>query len=68
MSVLNSCLTTHSDLRRRLSEQDHERLDHVLGKHFADLSIEIVKLAAFCWALVLGLAVIVVGALRIGGS
>jgi len=68
MSALNNCFTTHSDLRRCLSEQDQERLDHVQGKHFANLSIEIIKLAAFCWALVLGLAVIVVGALRIGGS
>jgi hypothetical protein len=64
MSALNSYLTTHSDLIRRLSEQDYERLDHVLRKHFAELSIEIVKLAAFCWALVLVLAVIVVSVLR----
>ena len=68
MSALNSFLTTHSDLGRRLREQDYERLDHVLGRHFADLSVEIIKLAAFCWALVLVLAVIVVGALRVSGS
>jgi len=40
----------------------------VLGRHFADLSVEIIKLAAFCWALVLVLAVIVVGVLRVSGS
>jgi len=68
MSALNSFLTTHSDLGRRLREQDYERLDHVLGRHFADLSVEVIKLAAFCWALVLVLAVIVVGALRVSGS
>lgn len=39
--------------------------DHLLGKHFAELSLEILKLAAFCWAMVLVLAVIVVGALRL---
>ena len=68
MSARNSFLTTHSDLGRRLREQDYERLDHVLGRHFADLSVEVIKLAAFCWALVLVLAVIVVGALRVSGS
>ena len=40
------------------------RLDHLLGKHFAEVSLEIIKLAAFCWAMVLVLAAIVVSAVR----
>lgn len=64
MHAFSSSPATLSDPPRRLAEQDYERLDHLLGKHFAELSIEIIKLAAFCWAMVLALAVIVVIALR----
>jgi len=47
-----------------LSDPHYERLDHQLGRHFANLSLEILKLAAFAWAMVLVLAVLVVDALR----
>jgi len=52
------------DPTRRLTEQDYVRLDHLLGKHFAEVSLEILKLVAFCWVMLLLLAVIGVSALR----
>jgi len=64
MHVFDRSRTPLVDPTRQLTEQDYEHLDHLLGKHFAQLSIEIIKLAAFGWALVLILAVIVVSALR----
>jgi hypothetical protein len=64
MHAFSSSPANLSDPPRRLAEQDYERLDHLLGKHFAELSLEILKLAAFGWALVLVLAVLVVSALR----
>ncbi len=64
MHAFGSSPTTLSDPARRLAEQDHEHLDQLLGKHFAALSLEIIKLAAFCWVMVLVLAVIVVSTLR----
>ena len=53
-----------ADGPRQLTEQDYERVDLLLRKRFAELAIEIIKLAAFCWVMVLALAVIVVSALR----
>jgi hypothetical protein len=53
-----------SDPPRCLAEQDYERLDHLLGTHFAKLSVEVLKLAAFAWAMVLVLVVLAVSALR----
>ncbi len=64
MHAFSSSPAALSDPPRRLAEQDYERLDHLLGKHFAELSLEILKLAAFGWALVLVLAVLIVSALR----
>ena len=64
MQAFDGSLTLLVEPTRRLTEQDYERLDHFLGKHFAELSIEIIKLAAFCWVMALVLAMIVVSALR----
>ncbi len=64
MHAFSGSPATLPDLPRRLAEQDYERLDHLMGKHFAELSLEILKLAAFCWAMTLVLAVIVVSVLR----
>jgi len=64
---LQACGSSHAlrvDPTRQLTEQDYERLDHLLRKHVAELSLEIIKLAAFCWVTLLMLAVIVVSALR----
>ena len=64
MQAFDSSLALLVEPTRRLTEQDYERLDHFLGKHLAELSIEIIKLAAFCWVMALVLAMIVVSALR----
>jgi len=64
MQAFGTSHTVLVDPTRRLTEQDYDRLDHLLGKHLAELSLEIMKLAAFCWVMVLLLAVIVVSALR----
>jgi len=49
MHVVDRSRTPLVDPTRQLTEQDYEHLDHLLGKHFAQLSIEIIKLAAFGW-------------------
>lgn len=64
MHAFSSSPTTHSDPARRLAEEDYDRLDRLLAKHVAQFSIEIIKLAAFCWAMVLMLAVVIITALR----
>ena len=64
MQAFGTSHTLLVDPTRRLTEQDYVRLDHLLGKHFAEVSLEIIKLAAFCWVMLLLLAVIGVSALR----
>jgi hypothetical protein len=64
MHAFSSSPAAALDPPRRLAEQDYERLDQLLGTHFAKLSLETLKLAAFAWAMLLVLAVLVVAALR----
>ena len=64
MQAFGTSHTLLIDPTGRLTEQDYERVDHLLGKHFAEVSLEIIKLVAFCWVMLLLLAVIGVSALR----
>ncbi|MGH7548564.1 MAG: hypothetical protein ACREMM_10370 [Gemmatimonadales bacterium] len=65
MHAFSSYPATRLDPPQRLAEQDYERLDRLLGKHFAEFATEIIKLAAFCWAMVLVPAVVLVLAVMI---